>query len=187
MSSAGSLGKLLKGSMEGVPEISRNSVTFVRLPCLQPIQGLVSIMSQPNAVFALLTDQAGMILLIRRRGSLLWSLPGGDLRGPCQLDEMLTTYCQRQVGVSPEFACPFTEFTLGGKRIAFGVDQVPKARAAARGRVEAVQWVQSSTLPTQIDPSVRMAVALVKQQAQQQQQAQAHAQLQAQAMLYPSI
>lgn len=144
-------------------------------------------MSHPNAVFALLSDQTGMILLIRRRGSLLWSLPGGELRGPCQVDEMLTTYCQRQVGVSPEFACRFTEFTLGGKRIAFGVDQVPKARAAARGRVEAVQWVQSTALPSQIDPSVRMAVALVQQQLQEQQQAQARAHLQAQAVAHPSF
>ena len=144
-------------------------------------------MSHPNAVFALLSDQTGMILLIRRRGSLLWSLPGGELRGPCQIDEMLTTYCQRQVGVSPEFACQFTEFTLGGKRIAFGVDQVPKARAAARGRVEAVQWVQPDTLPTQIDPAVRMAVALMDQQRHLVQQTQAQANLQAQSHLYPSI
>lgn len=103
------------------------------------------------------------------------------------MDEMLATFCQRQVGVSPEFACRFTEFTLGGKRIAFGVDQVPKARAAARGRVEAVQWVLPTALPAQIDPSVRMAVALVQQQQQQQQQAQAQAQLHTQATLYPSI
>lgn len=173
--------------MEGAPEKPSFSETFVILRCLEPILGQVQTMSQPNAVFALLSDQTGMILLIRRRGSLLWSLPGGDLRAPCQIDEMLTTYCQRQVGVSPEFACAFTEFTLGGKRIAFGVDQVPKARAAARGRIEAVQWVLPGALPAQIDPSVRMAVALVQQQNQQQQQAQAHAQLHANAALFPTL
>ncbi len=144
-------------------------------------------MSFPNAVFALLSDQTGLILLIRRRGSLLWSLPGGDLRGPCQIDEMLTTYCQRQVGVSPAFACRFIEFTLGGKRIAFGVDQIPKARAAARGRVEAVQWVQPTVLPAQIDPSVRMAVALIQQEQDLQRRAEAQARLHTQSLLHPSL
>lgn len=123
-------------------------------------------MTNPNAVFALLSDQSGMILLVRRRGSLLWSMPGGELRGPCQMDEMLTTYCQRQIGVSPEFACQFVEFTLGGKRIAVGVDEIPKARAAARGRAEAVQWVSRTALPSQIDPAVRLAVALIDQRQQ---------------------
>ena len=126
-------------------------------------------MSHPNAVFALLSEQSGLILLVRRRGSLLWSLPGGDLRSPCQVDEMLTTYCQRQVGVSPEFACRFIEFTLGGKRIAVGTDEIPKARAAARGRAEAVQWVSRTALPSQIDPAVRLAVALFSQQQHEQQ------------------
>jgi hypothetical protein len=53
--------------------------------------------------------------------------------------------------------------------------------------VEAVQWVQTTALPSQIDPSVRMAVALVQQQEQQQQQTQARAHLQAQSIAYPSL
>ncbi len=166
-----SRGFLPKADLGSAPRILRKFGTFVILSCRQPIQEQVPPMSHPNAVFALLSDQSGMILLVRRRGSLLWSLPGGELRSPCQVDEMLTTYCQRQIGVSPEFACRFIEFTLGGKRIAIGVDEIPKARAAARGRAEAVQWVNRTSLPSQIDPAVRLAVALFGQQQQQQQQA----------------
>ena len=34
----------------------------------------------PRLTAAVLTDSAGMLLLVRRKGSLLWTLPGGEVR-----------------------------------------------------------------------------------------------------------
>lgn len=117
---------------------------------------------QPNAVYALLHDSSGSILLARRRGTVLWGLPGGEVRSTTPLSELLGTYCARQVGMAPDFVAAFAEFTLAGKRIAVGVDQIPTARAAARGRVEAVCWMNPGKIPGEIDPVARMAIALFK-------------------------
>lgn len=119
---------------------------------------------QPNQVFALLTDAAGSMLLARRRGSILWSIPGGDARPGVPLDELLATYCQRQIGAMPDFVLPFTEFTLAGGRIAVGFAEIAHARAGARGRTEAVVWIRPEAVPAETDPVARMAVALKRAQ-----------------------
>ena len=57
-----------------------------------------------QTILALLNDSAGNLLLVRRKETLLWSLPGGVLRTPMRLRaEFLAVCCRRQVGVTPDF------------------------------------------------------------------------------------
>jgi hypothetical protein len=117
-----------------------------------------------SQIFALLVDSLASVLLIRRRGSILWGLPGGDVKPSIPMDELLATYCHRQVGASPDFAGTFSEFTLAGRRVALGFGEVPHARAGARGRVEAVLWMRPDNVPNDMDPIARMAIAVRKGQ-----------------------
>lgn len=116
----------------------------------------------PQTVYALLYDQAGQVLLIRRRAATLLSLPGGNVRSGTHIDELLSTYCQRQVGVSPDFDLRFETFTLASKTVAIGYAEIPHARAGARGRTEAAFWFHPEKLPAEIDPIARYAVAIEK-------------------------
>lgn len=117
-------------------------------------------MHRKAVVHALLSDFSGSILLVRRKGGLLLGLPGGEVRPGLSAQEQLTSYCQRQVGVSPDFAAQLNEFTLAGEWILVGFAEVPHARAGARGRMEAAIWTLPSALPVAVDPVARMAVAL---------------------------
>ena len=114
------------------------------------------------AVHALLFDPNGSILLIQRRDSVLWGLPGGEVRGFEQLQEILSTLCGRQTGVRPDFAGPFEYFTLAGMKVAVGVDEVTPGRVAARGKVQAVHWMKGGVAPGEMEPTARLAVALAK-------------------------
>jgi ADP-ribose pyrophosphatase YjhB (NUDIX family) len=117
----------------------------------------------PQVIHALLSDSNGAVLLVRRKGAVLLSLPGGDVRGIERLQELLTTLCTRQVGVAPDFLQPITQFTLAEKRVALAFAEILHARAGARGRVEAVFWVRPEKLPPEVDPIARYAVALYEQ------------------------
>jgi ADP-ribose pyrophosphatase YjhB (NUDIX family) len=110
-------------------------------------------------VYALLTDTTGTVLLVRRRGSALWTLPAGEARPGTLIDDLLTSYCQRQTGITPDAFGPQQPFTFGGKSHSAAVAVVTRARAGARGRIEAIQWAQASALPTETDPVARVAVA----------------------------
>ena len=114
----------------------------------------------PQVIHALLSDASGSVLLVRRRGALLLGLPGGDVRGSESLNDLLATFCTRQVGTAPDFVGPVTEFTLAGKRVGIGFSEIPHARAGARGRIEAVFWVRPEKLPPEVDPIARYAIAL---------------------------
>jgi ADP-ribose pyrophosphatase YjhB (NUDIX family) len=115
------------------------------------------------AVHALLFDPNGSILLIRRRDSVLWGLPGGDVRGFDQLEEVLATLCARQTGVRPLFGGPFERFTLAGMQVAVGIDDITPGRVAARGKVQAVHWLKpSGEAPGELEPTARLAIALGK-------------------------
>lgn len=110
-------------------------------------------------VYALLTDTTGYVLLLRRRGSALWNLPGGEVRPAMNSDDLLNIYCQRQIGVAPESFGPIQAFVLAGVPHAVAVGTILRARASARGRVDAVHWVRLDALPTETHPAARVAVA----------------------------
>jgi hypothetical protein len=110
-------------------------------------------------VYALLTDTTGFVLLLRRRGSALWNLPGGELRAPEPGVNLLTMYCQRQIGVAPASFGPVRTFVLAGVEHGVAVGTVMRPRAIARGRVDAVQWTRLDALPTETHPAARVAVA----------------------------
>lgn len=158
-------GTALEESPHGVESFDKNraKIQFSRVrsaaePSICPNEML------PQTVYALLYDQAGQVLLIRRRNATLLSLPGGKVRpGTESLDELLSTYCQRQVGVAPDFDVKLETFTLAGQTVAVGFAEIPHARAGARGRTEAAFWLHPEKLPAEVDPIARYAVAMEKQ------------------------
>ncbi len=103
------------------------------------------------------------MLLVRRRGGFLLGLPGGEIKGADSLEELLVTFCTRQIGVVPELAPQFARFSLAGRTIAVGFAEIPHSRAGARGRIEASFWIRPEKLPKEIDPIARFAVALDRQ------------------------
>lgn len=113
-------------------------------------------------VYALLTDETtGTVLLVRRRGSALWTLPSGEVRPGTPADDLLTAYCQRQTGISPEFTGPLQAFALAGIPHLVAMAHVVRTRAGARGRIEAISWVSPTAMPTEMDPVGRVAVATI--------------------------
>lgn len=124
--------------------------------------GLVSNRSimQPKNVHALLSESSGSVLLIKRRNSALWGLPGGAVRPSSRLEDLLVTYCQRQVGIAPEFQARFEEVVFAGIPIKIGLAEVLKVRAGARGRIDAVSWVNPASPPYEMEPAARMIVGL---------------------------
>lgn len=115
-------------------------------------------------VYALLTDSTGTILLVRRRGSALWTLPGGELRPGLPPDDLLTSYSQRQTGIAPESFGPVQPFTFAGMPHAVATAAVVRARAGARGRIDVISWARGDALPTEMDPIARMAVVTMLRQ-----------------------
>lgn len=116
-----------------------------------------------QTILALLTDTQGNLLLVRRKESLLWSLPGGVLRTPVRSrSEFLAVCCRRQVGVTPEFVAPLREFEFAGQAVAVGTDDIAHERARACGRVEISRWFQPDELPVDFAPLARMAVGLFR-------------------------
>lgn len=115
---------------------------------------------QPKNVHALLTETSGSVLLIKRRNSALWGLPGGTVRPSSLLEDLLVTYCQRQVGIAPEFQAKFQEIVFAGIPIKIGLAEVLKVRAGARGRIDAVSWVNPASPPYEMEPAARMIVGL---------------------------
>ncbi len=115
----------------------------------------------PHTLLALLTDDSGRVLLVRRKNSLLWSLPGGEIRAPVASVQLyLAACCSRQVGVTPDFGGPLIEFDFAGTQVVMGVDEVPHDRARACGRIEASQWFRYDALPVELTPVACMAIAL---------------------------
>lgn len=115
-------------------------------------------------VYALLTDTTGTVLLVRRRGSALWTLPSGELRPGTPTDDLLTAYCQRQTGIAPDAFGPVQAFKFAGAHHSVAAAVVTRTRAGARGRIEAISWARPEALPTETDPSARVAVATMLQQ-----------------------
>jgi ADP-ribose pyrophosphatase YjhB (NUDIX family) len=114
-----------------------------------------------QTVLALLTEAAGEVLLVRRRDSLLWSLPGGVLRHPSSSrTAFLAVCCRRQVGVAPDFVVPLREFEFAGQGVAVGIDDVARERVRACGRVTESQWFRYDALPVDLAPLARMAIGL---------------------------
>lgn len=113
-----------------------------------------------KVVHALLRDSSGSILVIRRRGSALWSLPGGSLRPNAVSEDLLTTFCQRQVGITPDFDGSLKEVVISDIPVVLAQAEVPRARAGARGRIEAVSWVVSNQLPYDMEPVARLAISM---------------------------
>jgi len=113
-----------------------------------------------KVVHALLRDSSGSILVIRRRGSALWSLPGGSLRANVVAEDLLTTYCQRQVGITPDFDAAMEDVVISGIPVVLAKAEVPRARAGARGRIDAVSWVVAGQLPYDMEPVARLAVGM---------------------------
>ena len=110
-------------------------------------------------LYALLTDSTGCVLLVRRRGSALWSLPGGELRPGTPAEDLLTAYSQRQTGIVPDGFGPLEVFAFAGSTHAVATGNALRARAGARGRIEAIHWGRPEALPTETDPAARVAVA----------------------------
>ena len=115
----------------------------------------------PKNVYALLAEPSGSVLLIKRRGSALWSLPGGLVRPTSLIEDLLVTYCQRQVGIAPDFQVKFQEIVFAGIPIKIGLAQVVKVRAGARGRIDAVSWANPVSPPYEMEPAARMIVGLL--------------------------
>ena len=115
-------------------------------------------------IYALLTDTSGNVLLVRRRGSALWTLPAGEVRPGTPLDELLTSYTQRQTGIAPDALGPPQSFSFAGSSHYVAHSPVPRARAGARGRIEAISWAQPEAMPTDMDPVARVAVATMARQ-----------------------
>lgn len=115
----------------------------------------------PQTLLALLTDESNRLLLVRRKGSVLWTLPGGTLRGPvASRAAFLASCCARQIGVTPDFVAPFTEFMFVGESIAVATDGIPPERVRACGRIEASQWHPINSLPVDLLPVACMAIAV---------------------------
>lgn len=115
-------------------------------------------------VYALLTDTSGNVLLVRRRGSALWTLPSGEIRPGSPPHELLTSYTQRQTGIVPEALGPLQSFSFAGTSHLVAHAEVPRARAGARGRIEAISWARPEAMPTDMDPVARVAVAIMARQ-----------------------
>jgi hypothetical protein len=111
-------------------------------------------------VSALLTDAAGMILLVRRKQSVLWRLPGGDISHTASATGMIVSLCRRQIGVAPDFVAPMYAFEFAGRRVFVGCDVIPHDQARACGWIEAVQWARRGALPVGVDPIAAMAISL---------------------------
>jgi ADP-ribose pyrophosphatase YjhB (NUDIX family) len=121
----------------------------------------IQILMPVQTILALLNDSAGNLLLVRRKESLLWSLPGGVLRTPTRMRaEFLAVCCRRQVGVTPDFVAALREFEFAGQGVAVGSDEICQHRARACGRVESSRWFRSSELPVDLAPLARMAIGL---------------------------
>lgn len=131
-----------------------------------PVQGadygpVESLNMQPKNVYAILTEPSGSVLLIKRRSSALWGLPGGIVRPSSRLEDLLVTYCQRQVGIAPDFQEDFEEIVFAETPIKIALAEVPKVRAGARGRVDSVSWVNPASPPYEMEPAARMIVGLL--------------------------
>lgn len=111
-------------------------------------------------VAALLTDAAGSILLVRRKGSALWRLPGGAISYQASVTGMLISLCRRQAGVAPDFVAPFFRFEFAGRTVLVGRDSIPHERARACGWIEAVTWCERGALPMNVDPVAAMTIGL---------------------------
>lgn len=111
-------------------------------------------------VSALLTDAAGAVLLVRRKRSALWSLPGGEISVTASISGMLLSLCRRQVGVTPDFIRPFYTFEFSGRRVIVGQDDVRHEQARACGWIESVQWCRPEALPVGTDPLAAVAISL---------------------------
>jgi len=111
-------------------------------------------------VSALLTDPAGAILVVRRKGTALWRLPGGIISTGASVTGMLLSFCRRQVGVAPDFVAPLFEFEFSGRRVVVGRDEIRHAQARACGWIESVQWCRRDALPVGLDPLAAMAISL---------------------------
>jgi ADP-ribose pyrophosphatase YjhB (NUDIX family) len=111
-------------------------------------------------VSALLTDASGMILLVRRKNSALWKLPGGDIGRAASATVMLASLCRRQVGIVPDFVAPLYAFEFAGRRVFVGRDVVRHEQARACGWIEAVEWCHRGSLPVGVEPIAAMAISL---------------------------
>jgi ADP-ribose pyrophosphatase YjhB (NUDIX family) len=112
------------------------------------------------AVSALLTDGRGNVLLIRRKRSALWRLPGGEISPQASVTGMLVSLCRRQVGVVPDFVQPLFRIEFSGRRVTVGRDEIRHEQARACGWVEAVQWCRPDALPLGVDPLAAVAISL---------------------------
>ena len=89
----------------------------------------------PKIVLALLTDSSGRVLLVRRKDSLLWSLPGSALRSSvASRSDFLAVCCRRQIGVTPDFVAPLAELVFSEQSVALGVDGGGPKRAVMGAR-----------------------------------------------------
>jgi len=73
-------------------------------------------------------------------------------------------YCQRQTGVVPDAFGAVQGFMFAGVYHCAALATVTRARAGARGRIEAISWSRSDALPTETDPVARVAVATMQRQ-----------------------
>lgn len=112
----------------------------------------------PHAILALLTDEAGRTLLVRRKDSALWALPGGTLRPSADPVALLISCCRRQVGVGPDFVAPPIEMFVAGRTFLVARDEIPHERARACGRVEESRWFAGTELPLNVAPVARMII-----------------------------
>lgn len=111
-------------------------------------------------VSAVLTDADGSVLLMRRKRSVLWRLPGGETTYDASIMRLLVSLCRRQVGVAPDFVdAPFT-FEFAGQRVIVACDEVPNDKVRACGWVDAVQWFRPDALPLEIEPVAAVAISL---------------------------
>ena len=111
-------------------------------------------------VSALLTDADGSILLVRRKRSALWRLPGGEVGREASIARVLVSLCRRQTGVAPDFVAPLFTFVFSGRRVIVGRDEVRHEQARACGWIESVQWCAPDRLPVGVDPLAAMAISL---------------------------
>jgi hypothetical protein len=114
----------------------------------------------PQLLLAFLTNSAGQVLLVRRKDSHLWSLPGSLLHAAVESrTDFLAACCRRQIGVTPVFCSPLRHVSLATVQAAIARDEVPTDRVRACGRVADTAWFSPDALPVELAPVARLVIA----------------------------
>lgn len=114
----------------------------------------------PHMLLAVLTDSSGRVLLVRRKDSLPWTVPGGVMRSPLLSGgHFLAICCRRQIGVTPEFLAPLAMLSDAEQSVAFGTDEIRADAVRACGMVAECRWFRRNSLPDDLAPLAQQAIS----------------------------